>query len=318
MRSARGVRLVPAALGALAIACGAGDPPRLEVTALPRAESASSGVVQAGFQIANVGGRELALDGAAPACGCRIVSPLPAALQPGATTSLAVRCRALGAEQASRAMHLWSSDPASPDTVIHVDVGPVAATEPPALYFGYVAIGAVATRDVVLPPGTGATAAPPPADAAFTFETIAARPDGRAAVRVRYTPRNAGPAMTALDLGADVSRLLVTGVGHGSVVAFPSALRLPSTGSGALPAITIKAIGEAPIDPPRIEYPPGLAGELRTVTTGRQFRLAVRARGPLAAGDAIRIHTPDAASPVLVIPVDAAGPAAAPKADAES
>jgi hypothetical protein len=114
--------------------------------------------------------------------------------------------------------------------------------------------------------------------------------------------------MTALDLGPAIARLLVTGVGHGGVLAFPAAVHIRSTGSGALPAITIKGIGDVPIDAPRVEYPEGLSGELRTVAPGRQFRLVLRTRGPVGVGAAIRIHAGAPGEPVLVVPVDAARP----------
>lgn len=303
-------RLVLALAGASVTACGAGDPPRVVVTRVPAVDAQPADVEQARFDVANAGDHELLLDRAIPACGCRILAPLPAALQSGATAALIVRCRPLGAAHASRALHLWSSDPASPDTTVRVEVDDGPAAEPAALYFGYVAVGTEATREVVLPAGA-APGSPPPADAAFTFAPLAPRPDGRAALRVRFAPRHAGPAMKALDLGPAVQRLLATGVGHGSVLAFPAAVQLRSTGSGAVPVVTIKAVGDAPIEAPRVEYPENLAGELRTVTPGRQFRLALRARGPVSAGAAIRIHTGPADAPVLVVPVDAPGPGAA-------
>ena len=72
-------------------------------------------------------------------------------------------------------------------------------------------------------------------------------------------------------------------------------------------------LGADPLEITRVEYPPGLAGELRTITPGRQLRLALHTRGR-AADDSqgaavIRLHTSSSEEPVLSIPVVRAGAA---------
>jgi hypothetical protein len=150
-----------------------------------------------------------------------------------------------------------------------------------------------------------------PADPAITVESLPPRADGRHAYRVRFTPRAAGPLHTALDLGPERGTVAVSGVGFRSVLAFPAEVTLPNaaTANGP-PAIALKNLAEEPLEITRVDYPPGLTGDLQGLAPGREFRLALRARGPGGprgeggqGGAAIRLHTSAPDEPVVIIPV---------------
>jgi hypothetical protein len=294
-------------LMALAIACGRSDPPRLTVSPLPASGKAS---VDARYQLRNVGGQALALDGVVPACGCAATSQLPETLAPGASSRLDVRCRSpRTVGDVVRELRLRSSDPSNPEIAISVTLaGARDGPDPATLYFGYVPVGESLTRDVVLPMAVAAESLTPPAEAGLTIEPMPLRADGAHGVRVRFAPRVAGVVRADLDLGPAGGVLPVTAVGYGSVLAFPAEVRLSSAaGAAGLPAITIMGLGAEPLAITQVDYPPGLAGELRTVIPGQQFRLALRGRLHADAtgfsGAAIRLRRDAGGDPLLTIPV---------------
>ncbi len=306
-------------LVALAGACGRSDPPRLKVTALPPDTQASTRPTgaDARFQLRNIGGLPLALDGVVSACGCAATSRLPEALASGASAVLGVRCRAPLGVPAVRELRLRSSDPGNPETPLRVTLAGVGAGPDPAtLYFGYVALGAEEAREVVVPVATPA-AVSALAHAEFTIDTLPPRADGANRVRVRFTPRVPGITRATLDLGASGGPLPVTGVGYDRVMAFPAELRIPrATGAAGLPSIALVAAAGGRLALGRIDYPPGISGELRTVIPGKQARLVLRGRGgaDVAPGAAIRIHADATGEPLLTIPVVGSGDPTAPPA----
>jgi hypothetical protein len=294
----------------LALGCGRSDPPRLKVTELPVSPAgtttgAAASTIDARFQLRNVGGRPLALDEVVPACGCAVTSRLPATLASGASTTLAATYRVPAATgRVVRELRLRTSDPQDPETPLRVTVaGRSAAPEPSALYFGYVAVGESAVRDVVLPAAVGVLAPSPRPD--LTLEPLPARADGALGVRVTFAPSAPGIARATLDLGA-AGALPVIAIGYESLMAFPSEIRVPRpTGAAGLPSVTLVALGDAAVAMTTIDYPPGVSGELKTIVPGRQFRLVLRGRA--TAGE-IRVHGGAAHDPLLTIPVvDAAG-----------
>jgi hypothetical protein len=314
----RGERWLAVALVALAVACGRSDPPRLEVRPRPADATASSGMV--GYQLRNVGGRPLALDGLTPACGCAATARLPEVLAPGASTTLTVRCRpSRTTAQVVRELRLRSSDPSNPETVLRVTLpGVGAGPEPAALYFGYVPVGESVWQDVVLPAAIAAESVRGPLGSELGIEPMPARADGARGVRVRFTPRVAGVVRTTIDLGAAGGALPVVAVAYDGVLAFPAEVGLSRASGGAgLPVITLVGLGAEPLAITHVDYPPGLGGELRMVVPGREFRLVLRARGRIEAGGAAAIRLRRGpGDPVLTIPVvgsaagDPAGPAA--------
>lgn len=293
----------------LAVACGRSDPPRLKVS--PLAESGRAGVrsdvVDARYQLRNVGGRVLALDGVAPACGCVATARLPESLAPGASSMLDVSCRqprTVG--DVVRELHLRSSDPSSPETVLRVTLAGVGpGPDPAALYFGYVPVGESISRDVVLPVALLVDHVAAPTPAALSLEAMPVRADGGHGVRVRFTPRVAGVVRATIDLGSAGGALPVIGVGYEGVLALPAEVRLSSANGAGLPAITVMGLGDEPLAITHIDYPSGLVGELRTVIPGRQFRLILRGRGRADADGAatIRLWRDAAGDPILTIPV---------------
>lgn len=334
--------LVAAVLTGVWVAgCAGGGPPRIEVTggvaggeSAPAASQAGEGgappaivspgdLVTAHYRIRNTGGRDLLLHGVALACGCRLASSLPDALAPGEDAPVTVRCRAPRTRgDAAREIRLFSSDPARPEKRLRVPVRVAAASaaEPPALYFGYVAVGGSAERELVVPaldeanhapasaelPAAGAAAAalPVAGDPALTVEPRPPRADGRRVYLIRFAPRAPGVVRTTVTL-APGDEVPVIGVGFGTLVAFPAeAMPASATPAGGASVITLKAVSEDPLEITRVELPPGLAGDLVATTPGREWRLALRARGPQASeAPPIRIHTSAAADPVLEIPV---------------
>lgn len=307
-RGALGAR-ARVALGGLALlaACGGGTPARLEVTpSTVAAERSSNASIEARYQLRNGGDRPLLLDGVVPACGCRATARLPPALAPGATTSLVLGCRPSPADRrVVRDVHLRTSDPASPDVTVPLALqGVPAAAEPAAVYLGYVPLGGSATRDVVVKSAVApaALSSPPPG---FTIEALPARGDAPPGVRIRFAPSGPGVTRAVLDLGP-AGTVTAVGIGYREVLAFPAELDLPAaTGAVGLGGVTVMGLGADPLEITRVEYPPGLSGELRTVVPGRQFRLLLRSRG-LAGGTAsaaIRLHTDSSEEPVVIIPI---------------
>lgn len=297
----------------LAAGCGGNETPHLKATALPAAVPVA-GVTDLRVQLRNIGGRTLALDGVGRVCGCIATNDLPEALAPGASAMLDLRCRApRSAAAVKREIVLRTSDPHEPATVLSEPlpgIGPGPA--PAAVYLGYVAVGGAATRDVVLPTSVALESLARPADGALAIEPMPTRADGARGVRVRFAPTRPGVVRATLDLGPGLGPLPVVAVGYDGVLAMPSEVRLPTTGDAALPAITLVGVGAAPLAIGRVEYPAGVQGELRTVVPGRQFRLVLRSRGSGAlgartAGTVIRVLGADGATPVLTIPVLAAG-----------
>jgi hypothetical protein len=301
------VRIAALALAALTSACGGGEPPRLDVGAGTVEVAGVGRGIEARYELRNAGGRLLLLDGVVPGCGCTTASRLPPALAPGAAATLALACSPIRAVN-ERALRLRSSDPATPETTVPL-VLPAAAgsADPAGLYFGYVAVGGSVVRDVVT------TSAVPPDGSrlppGFTVEAMPARADAATGVRVRFTPRVPGLVRAALDLGPS-GTIAVSGVGYRDVLAFPAELTLPAaTGARGLAGITLMGVGGDPLEITRVEYPPGVGGELRTVVPGRQFRLVVRTRGASDGAAAIRLHTDSSDEPTVVIPIVGAGSA---------
>jgi hypothetical protein len=147
-----------------------------------------------------------------------------------------------------------------------------------------------------------------PAEAGLTIEPMPVRADGALGVRVRFAPRVAGVVRADLDLGPAGGMLPVTAIGYESVLAFPAEVRLSSaTGAAGLPVITLVGLGAEPLAITEVDYPPGLAGELRTVIPGQQFRLALRGRLHADAAGfgvaAIRLRRDAGGAPLLTIPV---------------
>ncbi len=294
------VVLVAAWLAAGAVGCTRGAPARLAVTPLPSARV--DGVLRAAFELRNEGERPLFLDRVVPACGCGVRSRLPAELAAGAVTRLDVECRGprITGDDACE-LRLFTSDARSPETPLRVAVGRVPAGIPP-VYLGYVAVGTTLARDVPLPSTTGEIAPRPGGELEVEAQPPAA--DGTPVLRVRFTPRFAGVVRRTVDLGP-AGRLPVTAIAYARAVAFPPEVRLPRpTGASGLPTVMLVATGAAPLAIARLEYPPGMTGELRAVVPGRQYRLVLRARGATPARDAeIRVVAAGLAEPVLVIPV---------------
>lgn len=292
----------------LAGACGGDATPHLKATALP-AGAPVAGATELRVQLRNIGGRTLALDGVGRVCGCAATNGLPAVLAPGASAMLDLRCLApRTTTAATREIVLRTSDPHAPSTVLFEPVpgmGPGPA--PAAVYFGYVAVGGFAVRDVVLPTAVAVDSLPPPGDGALTIEPMPTRADGARGVRVRFAPTRAGVVRATLDLGPGAGPLPVVAVGYAGVMAMPSEVRLPAAGNGSLPAITLVGAGAKPLAIGRVEYPAGVQGDLRTVVQGKQARIVLRTRGPAAPSGTIRVFGADGATPLIAIPVLAAG-----------
>jgi len=182
-------------------ACGRSDPPRLGVTPLPANGTTNSGDLR--YQLRNVGGRTLALDGLASTCGCAAIMQLPETLAPGAASVLAVQCGLCAPSgRSSASCGCASSDPSNPETVLRItQPGGDAGPDPAALYFGYVAVGESAVRDVVLPVAVSAASVTLPAQSELRVEPMPARADGAHGVRVVFTPGVAGVVRATVDLG---------------------------------------------------------------------------------------------------------------------
>ncbi|MCC6763192.1 MAG: hypothetical protein IT293_00885 [Deltaproteobacteria bacterium] len=298
------VRALAAAVAAGAIGCAGGEAARLAVTPLP--PETVGDVARVSFELRNEGGRPLALDRVLPACGCGGRLRLPPELAPGATTRLDVECRGPRiAGDDARELRLRTSDPRSPETLLRVELGRAPAGLPP-VYLGYVAVGATLVRDVSVPLAAGDVA--PRSGGEVAVEPQPPAGDGTRLARLRFTPRAAGVVRTTVDLGS-AGRLPLTAIAYERVMAFPAEVRVPRpTGAPGMPSVTLVATGAAPLAIARVEYPSGVAGELRTVVPGRQYRLVLQARGALPTRDAaIRVLAEGTADPVLVIPfVDAA------------
>jgi hypothetical protein len=167
------------------------------------------------------------------------------------------------------------------------------------------------TREIELPelaPGAAAVPPPQPSDLELSLDPVPTPRDGRRVYRVTFRPRSVGTLHARLALGPGIAALEALGVAFDEVVAFPAEVEVPSAITGdAPPPITILGVGPEPITITRVEYPPGLAGELHRGLSGRDFRLTLRTqRGGLGFGDtverAIRVYG-DAANALLVIPV---------------
>jgi hypothetical protein len=304
-------RFAIAALAAVVTAsagCGA-DPPRVQVTALPGSAAGASpaDVVRVQYGLRNLGGRPLVVDGVAPACGCRPVGAIPVELAPGASATLAVDCRAPEtAGETMRELRLRTNDPASPSIPLRVTLRkPTPGPVPSSLYFGYVALGDSAARDLVVPSTTSAAHVAATAHAGLAVESLPPRPDGARGLRVRFTPTAPGVMHAILDVGG--TAVPVTGVGYDRLIAYPAMLvRALAQGRNGARSVTLIAAGAEPLALGRVEYPPGLTGELKVVEPGRQWRLLIRGRAVSAADGTALIRLFDAAAaPLLVIPVAA-------------
>ncbi len=297
-------RAIAAAVVIVATGCDGGAPPRLELgtVATERAAGPAGGEL-ARVEVANVGGRVLVLDGIRVDCGCRLVSALPETLARGERTAIVVQCRRATSTDGSHEIRIASNDPQRAEAVARFAAprGEHHAFEPSALYFGYVPVGGSATREIALAADATTAGAPIAREAELQVETRPPHADGRHVVRVRFTPHAAGPFHGTLTLDGRPA-IAVSGVGYRGVLAFPAELTLPSEVSpGAPPAIALKYVGPAALEIGAIETPPGVTAELQTTTPGREFRLVVRAHGPLAPDAALRLRTSDAEEPLVTI-----------------
>ncbi|MCC6849727.1 MAG: DUF1573 domain-containing protein [Deltaproteobacteria bacterium] len=293
-------RVLAAAAMAAAVGCASGGAPQLAVAPLP-AERVGD-LARAAFELRNDGGRVLVLDRVVPGCGCVARSRLPPELAPGAATRLDVECRGPRiAGDETRELRVRTSDPRSPETLVRVAVGRVPAGLP-AVYLGYVAVGTTLVRDVSLAMTSGDVL--PRADGEVAVEPQPAAGDGTRLVRLRFTPHAAGVVRTTVDLGP-AGRLPLVAIAYERALAFPAEIRVPrATGAPGLPTVTLVAAGTAPLAIARVEYPPGVAGELRAVVPERQYRLVLQVRGAIPTGNgAIRVVAEGTTDPVLVIPL---------------
>lgn len=299
MRSARLARAAAIVLVAGSAACGSGEPARLVVRDVG-AETRDART-HATFELRNDGGRPLVVDRVVPSCGCGPVSRLPEELAPGASARLDVECSGarLGGDDA-RELALRTSDPRSPETLLRVRLGRAAEALPPT-YLGYVAVGETFVRDVALAPSSADVAPRKVGD--VEIEPAPPGVDGARAIRVRFRPSAAGVVRAVVDLGS-AGRMPITAVAYDGLLAVPPEVRVPRpSGASALPAVSLIAAGTEPFAIARVEYPPGLGGELRAIVPGRQYRLVLTGRGPLPADGAIRVHGARTGDPVLAIPV---------------
>lgn len=310
-RSRRATVATVAMTLAIAAACGRGAPARLEIgDVVTEPAAGASRAVLVRLELRNGGGRELLLHGVRADCGCHPTSPLPEVLAGGERATLVLRCRSEARAARPREIRISSSDAARAEALVRFTIpqGSGVEVEPPALYFGYVAVGASAVRELALPPPVDAAAAdiaPVAHDPELQVEQRPPRADGRRVVRVRFTPRAPGLFRGALELAGRPDAVAVSGVGYRAVLAFPAELALPSeVSAGTPPAIALKNVGATPLEITAVDLPPGLVGELQATSPGREFRLVVRAHGRLGAGEsAIRLHTNDVEEPVVTIPV---------------
>lgn len=285
---------------ALVAGCGGGPPPHL--TLGEPVLDATGGQQTARLELRNDGGRALALRGARLDCGCRLLAPLPEQLAPGEGATLALRCRAeRDAGTRARTVAVLSNDPGRPEAVADIAWPASGAAEGPGLYFGYVALGASAVRDLVLRAGESEAAAVG-SDPALGFEPRPPRADGAHVLRVRFTPRAAGPVHATLTLGGGTRE--ASGVGYRNLIALPAEIHVPSeTTGGTPPAIALKALGATPVAITAVETPEGLSGEVQPPGSARELRVVLRARGPRRGGGAIVLRTSDPDEPVITIPV---------------
>lgn len=285
---------------ALAAGCEGGAPPHLTL-GQPVLDGAG-GTQRARVELRNDGGRALALHGARLDCGCRLLAPLPEQLAPGESATLAVRCRAeRDAGARARTIAVVSNDPARPEAVAEVAWPPGGIVEGPGLYFGYVALGVSAVRDLVLRADESETA-PVSSDPALTFEQRPPRADGAHVLRVRFTPRAAGPLHATLTLGGATRD--ASGVAYRNLIALPAEIHVPSeTTGGAAPTIALKSVGATPVAITAVETPEGLSGEVQPPGAAHELRLVLRAHGPRRSGGAVVLRTSDPDEPVVTIPV---------------
>jgi hypothetical protein len=301
----RAAAINQASLGRLAVlltlalaGCGGGTPPQL--TLGQPVLDGTGGTQSARIEMRNDGGRALALHGARLDCGCRLLAPLPEQLAPGEGATLALRCRS---EQGARArtVAVLSSDPARPEAVADIAWPAGGTAAGPGLYFGYVALGASAVRDIVLRAGESETAAVA-SDPALGFEPRPPRADGAHVLRVRFTPRTAGPVHATLTLGGAGRE--ASGVGYRNLIALPAEIHVPSeTTGGAPPAIALKAVGTAAVAITAVETPEGLSGEVQPPGPVRELRVVLRAHGPRRGAGSVVLRTNDPDEPVITIPV---------------
>lgn len=329
-RTGGAARLAALAAVTLVLGCGRSEPARIEVTRTStgtvgepnQAEGATTPKIAAGapvaaeFNLRNAGGRDLVLHGVIRDCGCELTSTLPDTLAPGQAAMVGVSCRApFKVGSVTREVRLVSDDQAQPVLPLHIEISAEPpAVEPAAVYFGYVPVGGSASRDVtVAAPLPGAATEPRDRSALAAAPTsssgaiaIEAKPGdatrGRAYV-LRFTPTTAGPLHADVDFGGGV-HVAVSGVGFRSVLAYPAEVRLPNaTTAGGPPSIAIKGVREEPLEIMRIDFPPGLAGDLQAVTPGHEYRLSLRAHGAAVGAAAIHLHTTSASEPEVTIPV---------------
>ena len=306
-----------AALVSLVAVCGCGPsaPPDVRVeradptAAAANARTAPGGRVHARFTVTNAGGRDLVVNGIVRDCDCEVASAVPDAIAPGAQVTVDVACRApRNAAQVVREMRLFTDDPTDPIEYLRVPItAEPAPVKPAAVYLGYVAVGASASREVTVDASrSGATTTPVASNHAITVTAKADTSGAGRAFVLRFTPTHPGVVHATVDLGGGAT-VAVSGVGFRGVLAYPAEVRLPSeTTAGGPPAIALKGVGEEPLEITRVEFPPGLAGDLQPTTPGHEYRLALRTRGSAAwitSDAAIRIHTASTTDPVVTIPV---------------
>ncbi len=307
----RARRLVAAAV--LAAACGSPAPGRLEVGTASvddRAEPSATAVLR--IPVRNAGTGDLLLHDVRVGCGCRLTTPAPDVLAPGTGASFVVRCRRDVGDgpgdpnRTTAALVVTSSDPDRSETTVPLPVPRAPSfAQPRSLYFGYVALGGSAARDVVLP--ASAAAEHPAAKPPLTVEARPTRADGSRVVRVRFTPIETGPFRGELRLDDTHAPLPVSGVAYRKLLAFPAVGTVPSLVGGGPLTITVASTAAEPLTITSVDVPDGLAADVQS-SLGHENRVVLHARGPhVALPAAIRIHTNDRDEPTVIVPLRDAG-----------
>jgi hypothetical protein len=293
------VRLIALAL-VLAAACAGGGQPRLEVgePSVP----ARSGAAR--FRLHNAGSGDLVVHAVVPDCACRASVAGSEAIGPGRDAELVAACRVVPGATGARHIRMRSNDPEHPETVFEVALpASTAATEPAAIFFGQVAVGEAAAREIVVR-GSGSEM-PTVSGESLTVARGGTRPDGTPTYRVTFAPATPGIVRGSLVPRAGAAPVPIVGVGTARLAAFPAEVHWPSAVAEGMPTVMVKNLGDAPLAIAGVDLPSGLGADVRPVEPGRQYRLVLRRTGgaPVAETGAIRVRTDSPDEPVLVIPV---------------
>ncbi len=298
---------------ALASACERnGGPPRLEVSPaeyVRGVESAPGGDARAGvgarFRIRNGGQGPLQLRALVSDCACHAAIVGPDVVGSNEEVTIAARCRPVPGAGDHRQLRVHSNDPDHPTHTLAVRVAggdPVA--RPAALSFGYVQVGREVAREILVPDAPPLVRLKSGADA-FSLVPGAVGRDGSRTYRVRFAPQRPGVSRAVLARGAGAVPIAVSGVGFEDLAAFPAEVRTPSAVAEDLPQLFLKNVTGTPLEVTRIDYPPGIAGELQTIVAGEEFRVRLRSVGPPrnVSPGAILVHTNASDAPSVVVPV---------------